>query len=48
MLLLMYLALLLPANNPFIDEHIIYILVLALIALNASEKIKIETTTQSL
>ena len=32
MLLLMYLALLFPANNPIIDDHIIYILVLALIA----------------
>ena len=31
MLLLMYLALLLPANNPIIDEHIVYILVLLLI-----------------
>lgn len=33
MLLLMYLALLLPENNPIIDEHIVYILVLASIAL---------------
>ena len=32
MLVLMYLALLFPANNPMIDDHIIYILVLALIA----------------
>lgn len=32
MMLLMYLALLLPANNPIIDDHIVYILVLALIA----------------
>ena len=32
MLLLMYLALLFPENNPFVDEHIIYILVLGLIA----------------
>lgn len=31
-LFLMYLALLLPANNPIIDEHIIYILVLAYLA----------------
>lgn len=37
MLALMYLALLWPANNPFIDEHLIYIFVLAYIAL-ASEK----------
>lgn len=33
MLALMYLALLFPANNPIIDDHIIYILVLALIAI---------------
>lgn len=32
MLLLMYLSLLFPENNPIIDEHIVYILVLALIA----------------
>lgn len=32
MLFLMYLALLLPENNPIIDDHIIYILVLALMA----------------
>jgi len=32
MMFLMYLALLLPENNPIIDEHTIYILVLALIA----------------
>ncbi|MFA6533422.1 MAG: hypothetical protein WCT22_05545 [Patescibacteria group bacterium] len=31
MLLLMYLALLWPANNPIIDEHIVYILVLMLL-----------------
>ncbi len=37
MLLLMYLALLLPENNPLIDDHIVYILVLALLALK-SEK----------
>ena len=33
MLLFMYLALLWPANNPIIDEHIVYILVLALLFL---------------
>lgn len=33
MLLFMYLALLLPENNPIIDDHIVYILVLSLIAL---------------
>ena len=32
MLALMYLALLFPASNPIIDEHIVYILVLMLIA----------------
>ena len=32
MFLLMYLSLLLPENNPIIDEHIVYILALALIA----------------
>lgn len=37
MLALMYLALLFPENNPIIDEHIIYILVLALVAIK-SEK----------
>jgi thiosulfate dehydrogenase (quinone) large subunit len=31
MLLFMYLALLLPENNPILDEHIIYILVLGLL-----------------
>ncbi len=33
MLILMYLALLWPANNPIIDDHIIYALVLIYIAL---------------
>jgi len=37
MLALMYLALLLPENNPIIDDHIVYIMVLALIAIK-SEK----------
>lgn len=37
MLLLMYLALLFPANNPIIDEHLVYILVLMLLAFK-SEK----------
>lgn len=32
LLFFMYLALLFPENNPIIDEHIVYILVLALIA----------------
>jgi thiosulfate dehydrogenase [quinone] large subunit len=33
MLFLMYLALLLPENNPIVDDHIVYILVLSLVAL---------------
>lgn len=33
MMILMYSALLLPENNPIIDEHIVYILVFTLIAL---------------
>ncbi len=33
MLALMYLALMLPDNNPILDEHIVYILVLILIGL---------------
>lgn len=37
MLLLMYLALMLPENNPIIDDHIVYILVLALIGLKDRE-----------
>ncbi len=38
MLLFMYLALLFPTSNPIIDEHIVYILVLALIGLRASNQ----------
>lgn len=38
MMLLMYLALLLPENNPIIDEHIVYIIVLTLIAFRSSNK----------
>ena len=33
MMILMYMALLFPVNNPIIDEHIVYILVLSLIAI---------------
>lgn len=33
MLVLMYLALLWPANNPFLDEHIVYAIVLAYLAI---------------
>lgn len=39
MLLLMYLALLLPENNPIIDDHLIYILVLGLIAIDSKETV---------
>lgn len=35
MLALMYLALMLPENNPLIDEHIVYILVLAYLGARA-------------
>jgi thiosulfate dehydrogenase (quinone) large subunit len=38
MLIFMYLALLLPENNPFIDEHIVYVLVLALVAVTHNNK----------
>ena len=37
MLLLMYLAVFPPANNPLLDEHIVYILVLVLLALRSKE-----------
>src|SRR3989344_5657823 len=36
MLYLMYLAVLPPANNPFIDDHLIYILVLVVLAFKGS------------
>lgn len=39
MLLLMYLALLLPENNPILDEHIIYILVLTLFYIKSEKGI---------
>ncbi len=35
MLALMYLALLWPANNPFVDEHLVYMAVLAYIAMRS-------------
>ena len=38
MLFFMYLSLLWPENNPIIDEHIVYILVLILIAFNSEER----------
>jgi thiosulfate dehydrogenase [quinone] large subunit len=37
MLFLMYLALILPENNPVIDDHLVYIFVLVLIALNVDK-----------
>ena len=37
MLFLMYLALLLPENNPVIDEHIVYMLVLSLLAFESKK-----------
>lgn len=38
MLFFMYLALLLPENNPIIDDHVVYILVLALIAFKSDNQ----------
>lgn len=38
MMALMYLSLLWPENNPLVDEHIVYILVLALIALRSDRE----------
>jgi thiosulfate dehydrogenase [quinone] large subunit len=38
MLVLMYLSLLFPVNNPIIDDHIVYILVLVLIGLKDKEQ----------
>jgi thiosulfate dehydrogenase [quinone] large subunit len=38
MLALMYLALLFPANNPIVDDHLVYILVLWLIYLKAPQR----------
>ncbi len=35
---LMWLALLFPANNPIVDEHIVYALVLALLAIKSKQK----------
>lgn len=37
MMVLMWLALLFPANNPIIDEHVVYALVLALLAVKAKQ-----------
>lgn len=39
MMLLMWLALLFPENNPIIDEHIVYALVFAILALRARMQI---------
>ena len=38
MLLLMYLAVMPPPNNPLIDDHLVYILVLALLALKSKDR----------
>lgn len=38
MLLLMYLAVFPPANNPLLDDHIVYILVLACLALKSTDR----------
>ncbi len=38
MMLLMWLATLLPENNPFLDDHIVYILVLIILAIYSREK----------
>ncbi|MDP3763141.1 MAG: hypothetical protein Q8Q92_00565 [bacterium] len=38
MLLLMYLAVLPPPNNPFLDDHLVYILVLALLAFRSKDR----------
>lgn len=39
MMLLMYCALLFPATNPILDDHIVYALVLALLATNSRTKL---------
>ena len=39
MMALMYLSLLFPANNPIIDEHIVYMLVLAILAFRSREMV---------
>lgn len=38
MLLLMYLSLIPPENNPIIDDHLVYIFVLILLAVKSSDK----------
>lgn len=38
MLLLMYLAVFPPANHPFLDDHLVYILVLALLAYKNTDR----------
>ena len=37
MLILMWLALILPENNPIVDDHIVYALVLALLAIKSKQ-----------
>lgn len=39
MLGLMYLALLWPSNNPFVDEHLVYIIVLGYITLRRNDSV---------
>ncbi len=38
MVILMWLALLLPENNPIVDEHIVYALVFSLLAVKAKKR----------
>lgn len=42
MMFLIWLAILLPENNPIVDDHIVYILVLALLAAKEREKSKLK------
>jgi thiosulfate dehydrogenase [quinone] large subunit len=42
MMTLMWLALLFPANNPIIDEHVVYALVLALLAFQSRKRNRIK------
>jgi thiosulfate dehydrogenase [quinone] large subunit len=44
MLFLMYMALLFPENNPIIDDHIVYILVLLLLFLKAKNEQSIKSS----
>lgn len=42
MMFLMYLAVLPPANNPIIDEHIVYMIVLALLAFGKRKQVSVD------